>query len=138
MSFLVNAKNGPSLSLWAACGLSLCMVVCSARLSLWPIRAYYATTPVNTEANPHVEENQAWMREKARETGGDINRLSARDRGKLQAITRGHGEIALKVMAQEKPRRWFWEGCRSPGHRDRATTVTPARGRGRGRRGRRA
>jgi hypothetical protein len=37
-----------------------------------------------------------WIRDKARESGGDISKLSPADQQKLQSITQGKGEAYLK------------------------------------------
>jgi hypothetical protein len=101
----VGGKDGiPVPALVAACVCSMVMAGVSARYSFFPIRAYYATRPVNTAANPHVEENQRWLREKAVEAQGQIGRLSPADRARMDALTHGHTEMVLTVYWQEAKR----------------------------------
>jgi len=40
-----------------------------------------------------------WIREKAHESGGDINKLSPEDQQKLQGVTQGKGVAYLKKYA---------------------------------------
>lgn len=44
-----------------------------------------------------------WIRAKARESGGDINKLSPEDVQKLQSVTQGKGEVYLKHYARSTP-----------------------------------
>ena len=48
-----------------------------------------------------VQGRHDWIASLAKQSGGDINKLSATDRDKLQAMTGGHGAQALKGMASE-------------------------------------
>ncbi|HZP80834.1 MAG TPA: hypothetical protein VFB21_04280 [Chthonomonadaceae bacterium] len=54
--------------------------------------------PPPTEA---AKAYDAWWDKIAKESGGDISKLSQEDMRKLQATTYGHGEQALKAYAQE-------------------------------------
>jgi hypothetical protein len=40
-----------------------------------------------------------WIRDKAHESGGDINKLSPEDQQKLQSVTMGKGPAYLKKYA---------------------------------------
>ncbi len=54
--------------------------------------------PYKPASTPENEANNAWITQKAKESGGDINKLSPEDREKLQRLTRGFGAMALKTM----------------------------------------
>lgn len=58
------------------------------------------TEPPEVKTTPEGAANNAWITQKAKESGGDISRLSADDQAKLQKITRGFGAVALKTMLQ--------------------------------------
>ena len=51
------------------------------------------------EASAQAKETSAFVSLKAKESGGDINKLSTEDRDKLQKLTAGHGEQALSGAA---------------------------------------
>jgi hypothetical protein len=42
------------------------------------------------------KETDAWIAKLAKESGGDLSKLNEEDRSKLQQMTAGHGEMALK------------------------------------------
>jgi hypothetical protein len=49
-------------------------------------------------ANVHSQVGD-WVRTKARESGGDINKLSPEDQQRLQSVTQGKGAAYLKKYA---------------------------------------
>ena len=55
----------------------------------------------NVEQSPQQKETSAFVALKAKESGGDINKLSPEDRDKLQQLTMGHGEQALKGAVKQ-------------------------------------
>lgn len=57
-------------------------------------------SPVPLTAPPSKSSAESdWVRQKAQESGGDINKLSQQDRIKLMMQTRGEGEKLLKLYA---------------------------------------
>lgn len=48
-----------------------------------------------------AKEKSVWWDKVAKESGGDISKLSPEDIGTLQKATYGHGEVALKAYAQQ-------------------------------------
>ena len=55
----------------------------------------------NIEPSTQAKETNAFVALKAKESGGDINKLSAADRDKLQELTRGNGERALQGAVKQ-------------------------------------
>src|SRR5579883_1012507 len=49
-----------------------------------------------TNISAEDKANNAWIAQKAKESGGDMSKLSAEDVARLQQITRGMGAMALK------------------------------------------
>ena len=50
--------------------------------------------------SPNASANDEFIKQKALETGGDVNKLSPDDKQKLDSLTRGNTELVLKNMAK--------------------------------------
>lgn len=54
--------------------------------------------PYVPKTTPEGAATNNWIEQKAKESKGDISKLSPEDQDKLQKITRGYGAVALKTM----------------------------------------
>jgi hypothetical protein len=101
-----NNNNGSGLSrlpvpaIAAACVLFVGLAGFLGYRALTPTGDAYATETRNTDKNKGAVDNQAWLKQKAQETGGDAAKLSAEDRAKLDRMTRGNSVMVLKMTAQ--------------------------------------
>jgi len=73
-------------------------VVLLAFMAWWGYKNFGPQPDIKTEAGFAHDE---WMNKIAKETGGDISKLSPEDMGKLQKQTFGHGDLALKQWAKD-------------------------------------
>ena len=64
-------------------------------LLAWMAKVNFAPALREPPVGPPTAQS-TWVEQKAKETGGDINNLSAEDRQKLEQMTMGHGEFALR------------------------------------------
>ena len=94
-------QQKPQTILVVACIMSLGLAGVSARYSFFPVRHYYQTKVENSVANPTAVEDDAWTRQVAKRTGGDIKQLSPLELQRLNEITRGHADLALHVYANQ-------------------------------------
>jgi hypothetical protein len=62
---------------------------------VWLAKANFASGPKEPPAGPPTAQTN-WVEQKAKETGGDFAKLSAEDRQKIEQMTMGHGQMALK------------------------------------------
>ncbi len=85
----------------AAAGAAILLAGGSVAYRAMRAGAGTAGAPAAPRAAPTAQVNpeSGWIAEKAREAGGDINRLSPADRARLDRLTSGHGEQALEAFA---------------------------------------
>jgi hypothetical protein len=58
------------------------------------------TTAHTVSLSPNATANDNFIKQKALETGGDVNKLSPDDKQKLDVLTRGNTAVVLKNMAK--------------------------------------
>jgi threonine dehydrogenase-like Zn-dependent dehydrogenase len=99
---LSGAAEKPRLpiALIAVCAVSLIGALIVVITTLAPKQAVYATKTTDTTANPNATDSKEWLKQKARESGGDVTKLSAEDRVRLDRMTRGRSELVLRMTAQ--------------------------------------
>ena len=76
--------------------LLLAIIAGMAYLNLAP-----QTQPYEPQKTAVGAQTDAWITQKAKESGGDIQKLTPEDRDKLQKLTRGYGAIALQTMLKQ-------------------------------------
>lgn len=88
-------KDGSSVS-----PLIIAAVVVVLVLMLGLIAHHYFAPPQGqvVALSPQQVSDNDWLRQKVRESGGDLYRLSAADQQRVQAITHGHAGEALSAM----------------------------------------
>jgi len=74
------------------------VVVLVAFLGWWGWKNFGPQPAIKTEA---AVAHDKWMDQIARQSGGDISKLSAEDMEKLQKQTYGHGDLALKAYCKD-------------------------------------
>lgn len=57
--------------------------------------------PYEPKKTAEGAQTDAWITQKAKESGGDITKLTPEDRDKLQKLTRGFGAMALQTMLKQ-------------------------------------
>jgi len=55
-------------------------------------------TPPKRTRSPEEIATDKWILKLSQESGGDINKLKPADRERLQKMTMGHGQLALKYV----------------------------------------
>ena len=98
------SRSGPSASAnsvpkkWAAAAVAVLVV-----FVLWVAYRSLFASPVALTAPPlKPTPVMDWIHQKAKESGGDINKLSQQDRMQLMMQTSGMGEQLLKRYAHEQ------------------------------------
>jgi len=90
------SKSGPSAAnQQVKPGMIIAAVVALLALISWLAYANLIAPP-SRPLTDKQRETDAWIAKLAKESGGDLNKLSEEDRNKLQQMTVGHGEYALK------------------------------------------
>jgi hypothetical protein len=96
------SKSGPSgMNQQVKPGMIITAVVVLLALISWLAYANLIAPPSRPLTDKQQETN-AWIAKLAKESGGDLNKLSEEDRSKLQQMTAGHGEMALKGALNNK------------------------------------
>ncbi|MBC8137634.1 MAG: hypothetical protein H8F28_17270 [Fibrella sp.] len=91
----------PTTALVAICAVAIVLAIFVAWRNMAPPAPVSALTAAETKAAGVDEQTTEWMRHKAKETGGDVNKLSPADQAKLATLTRGNGALVLKTMAEK-------------------------------------
>jgi len=92
-------KSGTSGANQVSPGLLAAVVVVLVLFVGW--LAYHNFVPPKPPVIPDTVNSPVanWIRSKARESGGDISKLSPEDVQRLQSVTQGKGEAYLKKYA---------------------------------------
>lgn len=67
----------------------------------WLAYANLFAGPKGPPRSAEGDAKKAWIAGLAKQSGGDINKLSPEDRNKLMSMTAGHGADALRHMAEQ-------------------------------------
>lgn len=81
--------------------MAFAVVVALIAVLGWMAYAFLIKPPDRAITNTQLS-TDAWMTQLANKSGGDITKLSEAERTKLQQMTMGHGEMALKSHLTSK------------------------------------
>ena len=68
----------------------------------WLAYANLFAPPKPAAMDAKAQANHDWIKQLAKQSGGDISKLSPEDTQKLQEMTKGYGAMALKTALKEE------------------------------------
>jgi hypothetical protein len=94
-SALANGRIPPLLTAAMVCGLVLFISAIT-----WMNLAPRGPMPISVPPTAKTPESQ-WLRQKAKQCGGDINKLSETDRAKVNSMTHNMGATVMQALNQQ-------------------------------------